>query len=344
MKTYLMKTSKQKQIFRIILFLPLFLLLLTNCSTDRKSEDENLLDKTTVYFENSEYDKALQTINEAIEKDGLTNSLIDTKYKILLASKKYEEALVVFDTIIGRMGFTPDVVADKIRLLMTLGRYDEAMETAIKVDEVSDGSSPYVSLSISRIFIAKSDPGNALIWLEETADRGFTDYNYLLGEEFESIHTNNRFNLLIGDVKENAGIGTSLKTFSIPAFSGNTYDISSDNGKVILLDFWATWCPPCVAENENLNELYTKYKDHGFEIVSISADSNRESLEKYLEKHNIPWINGFSGKGRKDEVVRLYNIDSYPTYIIVDRFGIIRYVSSYGGEKLNKALNNIISE
>jgi len=190
-----MKSLNQERIFKIILFIPILFVLLTNCSNDNKPEDENLLDKANEYLENGEYEKALQAVDEAIEKEGITNSLINKKYKILLESKKYEDALVVFDTIIGRMGFTPDVVADKIRLLMTLGRYDEAMETAIKVDEVSDGSSPYVSLSVSRIFIAKSDPANALTWLEKTAERGFTDYHYLLSEEFESIQTDDRYTI-----------------------------------------------------------------------------------------------------------------------------------------------------
>ena len=85
-----MKTSKQKQIFKIILFIPLFLLLLTNCSTDRKSEDENLLDKTKVYFENGEYDKALQTINEAIEP-AIYRSAVTP-----ISGRQYEEELSIY--------------------------------------------------------------------------------------------------------------------------------------------------------------------------------------------------------------------------------------------------------
>ena len=320
----------------LLIQIVLIILLFLSCSRDRKAGNDKYIQKSAEFYENSEYDKALEIVNKGIEQDGLTDELINTKYKILLAAEKYEEALVIFDTIISRVGDSPDVVIDKIRLLMKLERYDEGLETALAVDNKYNGSSPYISLMISRIFLAKIDSDNAQKWLEESVERGFRDYNYLLSEEFVSLQGDDNFTSLIKKMKKNAGIGSPAKPFSTALFSGGVYNISQDTGKVILIDFWATWCPPCVAEYSNLCELYDKYKERGFEIVSISADSKREALERYLEKNKIPWINGFSGKGRNDNVAILYEVDSYPTYIIIDREGIIRSISGEGGDKLNR--------
>ncbi|TFH36248.1 MAG: redoxin domain-containing protein [Bacteroidia bacterium] len=326
----------------LLIQIVLIMLLFLSCSQDRKSGNDTFIQRSTEFYETSEYDKALKIVNKGIKQDGFTDDLINTKYKILLAAEKYEEALVIFDTIISRVGDSPDVVIDKIRLLMKLERYDEGLETAMTVDNKYNGSSPYISLMISRIFLAKIDSDNALTWLEKSVEGGFRDYNYLLSEEFESLQGYENFTSLIKKMKKNAGIDSPAEPFSAALFSGGSYNISQDTGKVILIDLWATWCPPCVAEYSNLLELYNKYNEQGFEIVSISADSKREALEGYLERNKIPWINGFSGKGRKDNVAVLYEIDSYPTYIIIDREGIIRSISGEGGDKLNRIVADLI--
>ena len=71
---------------------------------------------------------------------------------------------------------------------------------------------------------------------------------------------------------------------------GNQIEEKTLDGKIVLLDFWATWCGPCIAEFPHLKLLYQKYKDKGFEIVSYSVDSDQEKLLAYLERNPLPWI------------------------------------------------------
>ncbi|UCF64847.1 MAG: redoxin domain-containing protein [bacterium] len=305
---------------------------------------ESIILKANEFYQNGEYEKALNIVDRGISQYGDTDKLIHTKYKILLALKKYDDALNIFDLIIERVGDSPDVVIDKIRLLINLKRYEEALETAMAVDKKYGSTSQYISLSIASIYLAKQEKQNTLIWLEKSVKRGFNDYNYLLSEEFKSLHTDEKFKNLIEKMKKQAGIGQPAKFFSITKFHGGVHDLSKDIGKVILLDFWATWCPPCVAEHPNLIKLYQQFKEQGFEIISISADSKRGALEKFMVKNKIPWINGFSGKGREDEIVNLYKIDSFPTYIVIDKMGLIRFISSEGGEKLDKIITELTME
>lgn len=233
-------------------------------------------------------------------------------------------------------------VLKEVHRLLKQKAYDQALSTALKTDRNSGESSPYISLFIFEIFIEKNEIKNAYIWLGKTIERGFRGYDYFLDKKFKILHKDYRFMGLMGAMKKNAGIGKPLTDFSLPQFSGSEYSVAGDRGKVILLDFWATWCPPCVAEYPNLINMYETHKERGLQIVSISADFKREVLAAFLKQHPIPWINGFSGKGNKDNVVELFNIESFPTYVLIDRKGIVRHMLSKGGDFLNTKVSRLL--
>ena len=83
--------------------------------------------------------------------------------------------------------------------------------------------------------------------------------------------------------------GKDAFEIALPSLSGDTLKLSSLKGKVVLLDFWASWCGPCRSANKDIGKLYSKFKDKGFEVFSVSLDDNISAWEKAVKKDKITW-------------------------------------------------------
>lgn len=110
--------------------------------------------------------------------------------------------------------------------------------------------------------------------------------------------------------------------------------------KVVLLDFWASWCRPCRAEIPNLKALYDKYKDQGFEIVSISIDDDDAAWKKALDQEKLPWPNF---RDADDAIAKLYKVSAVPTIYVLD--GDHKLINSnLHGEELAKAVEELMAK
>jgi thiol-disulfide isomerase/thioredoxin len=125
--------------------------------------------------------------------------------------------------------------------------------------------------------------------------------------------------------------------------NGKTLSLAKYKGKVVLLDFWATWCQPCKVEMPNVIRIHKKFNPKGFEIIGISLDSDARALENFVKANGIAWPQYFDGKGWKNDVAGLYRVRSIPATYLIDKKGKIRYQSLRGAE-LEKAVEQLLSE
>jgi thiol-disulfide isomerase/thioredoxin len=116
------------------------------------------------------------------------------------------------------------------------------------------------------------------------------------------------------------------------AVDGREVDLAKLRGKVVLVDFWATWCGPCIAELPNVKAVYEKYHAQGFEVVSISLDEQRarSKLVDFVRENHMPWPQHFDGKGWKNEFAVQYAINAIPAMFLLDVNGMIISIDARG--------------
>ncbi|RJP26712.1 MAG: TlpA family protein disulfide reductase [Candidatus Abyssobacteria bacterium SURF_5] len=138
--------------------------------------------------------------------------------------------------------------------------------------------------------------------------------------------------------------GVKALTFTAVDLSGQKVSLSDYRGKVVLLDFWATWCSPCLMELPHIKRVYDRYKNDGFTVIGISLNTDRTELETLVRMVGIEWPQIFDGKGWENEISRLYNVYSLPATFLVDQKGLIRYVNLRGEQELDRAVRELLGK
>ncbi len=131
--------------------------------------------------------------------------------------------------------------------------------------------------------------------------------------------------------------------FKVKAYSGEELSLSDLKGKVVLLDFWATWCGPCIMEMPAVKATWQKYQNANFVIVGVSLDSSKKAFDNYIKKEGITWVQYFDGGGWDNKIARLYNVHSIPQTVLIDHQGVIRAVG-LRGPQLYKKIGELLGQ
>jgi thiol-disulfide isomerase/thioredoxin len=142
-------------------------------------------------------------------------------------------------------------------------------------------------------------------------------------------------------------IGKPFLDFTSVTSAGQQFKLSDLTGKVIFLDFWASWCVPCKEEFPFLIKLYNEYKDSGFVVVAVNVDTDRRKLDKFINNLGVevPFtvVTDFEQK-----IPSLYNLEAMPTSFLIDKNGIIKFkhtgFESSDKEKYTNDITELINE
>ncbi len=186
--------------------------------------------------------------------------------------------------------------------------------------------------------------------LNFSGDPFFYEIYTLADEEFkcnievkESFNKRKKYDQLEAERKHS--IGNVYIDFTFQTQEGETKKLSDYVGKseYLFIDFWASWCGPCIADIPNLKKVYDEYRDKGLEIISISLDDTQSAWEKGLSKINASWIHLCDFGGSRSKLTETYGIYGIPYGILLNKEGYIVNVN-LGGESLGILLQNMMKK
>lgn len=280
----------------------------------------------------------LQTLNQKAMReqsiDGKLQIIDQIKSKLEDFRKQYPDTPEASDA-----GFQLGMLAQSIAALkQDPSLYGDAVKYL--AEYTLDPSSPREKVAYAHFYLGESYKGMSKF------DDAQSEYQLVLNQYSdvnERLTQFARMNLSDLDTQRRLAVGSEPIPFEVKTINGKTISPEKYKGKVLLIDFWATWCGPCKAEMPNVKKVYQKYNPKGFEIVGISLDRSRQALDGYISQNNIPWPQYFDGKYWNNDVAQQYGVKSIPATYLIDKKGKIRY-KSLRGHQLEKAVEKLLAE
>lgn len=131
-------------------------------------------------------------------------------------------------------------------------------------------------------------------------------------------------------------VGDTVPEIELPNTKDSMIKLSSLQGKVVLIDFWASWCAPCRAANPYIQKLYSKYKDKGFEVIGVSLDTKQKEWLKAIKQDRLKYLQVIDNTGWRSKVAERYFVELLPTNFLLDRSGKIVAIDLEGKELFDK--------
>lgn len=193
-------------------------------------------------------------------------------------------------------------------------------------------------------FVSKNRSSLAVLFFLEQLD--ISEYPDLYKEVTNALTESHPGNVIVESYNRRfrdalfLPVGAEAPEIALPDPEGKIAKLSSLKGKVVLIDFWASWCGPCRKDNPNVVRIYHKFKDKGFEIFGVSLDRDKNSWISAISTDKLDWIHVSDLKYWQSEVVGLYGFSGIPYTVLIDRQGKI-LAKGLRGEQLENKLTEI---
>lgn len=237
----------------------------------------------------------------AISQNVWKANIEDEKTKSKLSSSLYDAS---GDNNRAWMRYLAEHYADQTSVLVPIGRLDE------------EKNADLINTTLAHLETTS-----------ETAKQLVADYRKTKAEEKE--------------MRERMKEGNPAPEFTFQNEKGKTVSIKKLKGKMIVLDFWASWCGPCRKEIPNVKKYYAEYKDKGVQFLSVSIDAKKDAWTKALKEEQMPWMQGWTPDAGKT-VMNTYQFGGIPFIILIDKEGNI-YRKNLRGEEIKAAIDDCLA-
>ena len=222
--------------------------------------------------------------------------------------------------------FSFHLYASLARLYVEVGRAEDVdnLINRFKSNLKSDDLQAHFILSA---MLEIANQGEEALSLFEKLEEQYPD-NYYVLDRLARIHEELGNTKLAAEYRKKAApmselVGEVVPDFSATDLDGKPLSLERYRGKVVLLDFWAVWCGPCLGEMPNVKRVYDTYKDQGFDIIGVSLDTDEARLRNYLTENDIQWRQIFSGQKWESPLAQKYHIRSIPAPCLIARDGTL---------------------
>jgi thiol-disulfide isomerase/thioredoxin len=262
----------------------------------------------------------------------------------LARNHEYEKACAHLDRAITVFGDAPVLLECYNDVANWTDQHDLALDTALRLEVAAERKSPWNLLKIAEALLKLGRPAEALDYVERAVDeRSFKRYGVFSGTVYDPLRDNPRFIACVRRAEEGIGLGSPMRDVTVETVNGKEIPLRSLAGRVVLLDFWATWCAPCRRELPNLKALHDRYAGEGFEIIGVSLDEEAGVVLDYVDRNGIPWPVCHPPGGWQSAVVERYGVNALPSLWLYDRSLILRHYN-LRGEELADAVAGLMAE
>lgn len=327
-------STKLLSVMFVILFVGLGIAFGQQQDSQPKPSDEfqKAFDNATLLLRAGQIDEAINEFRRAAKlRDDKCAECFQRIGQILLQRRRLKEAATAFQQAADLKPANEAEMYNVLGVALYLQNEKESYEQAVvalqKAIELSNGKvvKAYYNLGFALIKAGKEQEGISVL-------KKFIELDPEAQEASQA-------RAVIGNLKMvDARVAPA---FVVKSSTGDELSLEKLRGKVVLLDFWASWCVPCRIDMPEVRKIWKKYSGDRFTIVGINLDSNRPAFDAYIKAESVTWPQYYDGQGWGNAISRKYGVYAIPHTVLIDQEGVIR-ATGLRGQELDEKIGELL--